>query len=66
MKLGCEILNTLSLSAENLIEIGSVVSEIRPGKVKIWGRVYSAEYGILVHVHKEYCKCVEAKMVFFF
>ncbi len=41
MKLGCEILNTLSLSAENLIEIGSVVSEIWPGKLKSRDGVYS-------------------------
>ena len=32
----CELHNTLTLSAENLIKIGSVVSDIWPDKIKSW------------------------------
>ena len=45
--------NIITISAENFIQIGSVVSEIRPGKLKSRGRVYlgrriySAKYGNL-------------------
>ena len=35
-------MDTLPLSAENLIEIGSVVTEIWQDKVKSRGRVYSS------------------------
>ena len=50
-----ELLNTTTLSAESLIEIGSVVSEIWPGQVKSGGggrvhlgwHIYSAKYGNL-------------------
>ena len=50
----------LNISAENLIEIGLVVSEIWPGKFKSWrlvylGRhIYSAKYSVCVCV----CVCV--------
>ena len=48
-------MNTLKLSAEILIQINSVVSEIRPEKVKSRGRIYlsrriySAKYGMYMH-----------------
>ncbi len=51
-------MNTLAIRAENLIQIGSLVSEIWPGKVKSRGggrvyssrRVYLAKYGNTVIV----------------
>ncbi len=47
-----EILDTSTLSGRKIIQIGWVVSEILPVKIKSWGRVYpsrcinSAKYGI--------------------
>ncbi len=47
-------MHTCTLSTENLIEIGSVVSEMWPGKIKSRGciysgsRVYWAKYGIAI------------------
>ena len=47
-------MNTFSLGCENMIRIGSVVSEICPVKVKSWGAcvyssrcIYSVKYGML-------------------
>ena len=48
-------LEYLTLRAENMNEIGLIVFEIWPGKVKSRGRVYSsrhvywAEYGTCIH-----------------
>ena len=43
-----ELLLTLALSAKNLIEVGWVVVEICPVKVKSWGHIYSAKYSMCV------------------
>ena len=47
-------MNTSTLSAENLIQIGSVDSEIWHVKVKSWGRVYLAKYGTLILLHQNW------------
>ena len=53
----CDLMNTLTISADNLIQIGSVVSVIWPGEVKgreggarLSRRVYSAKYSSLTAI----------------